>query len=77
MGLLRCLPTFVVFVLMAGNNLYNVSKDTAAVSGGSACSLLPPTSLCTMFSKVLRLKAKEVWVDRGLRFQASLPPALN
>lgn len=79
MGFLRCLPTFVVFVLTAGNNLYSVSKDTAAVSGGTVCSLLspPPSSLCTMFSKVLRLKAKEVWVDRGLRSQASLPPALN
>lgn len=64
---------FIVFVLTVDNNLYK---------GHSSClwreCLFPtPSSFCTMFFKVLRPKAKEVWVDRGLRSPASLPPALN
>lgn len=73
MGFLCCLPTSIVFVLTVDNNLYK---------GHSSClwreCLFPtPSSFCTMFFKVLRPKAKEVWVDRGLRSPASLPPALN
>lgn len=76
MGFLCCLPTFVVFVLTPGNNLYNVTR-TQQLSLEGVSVPYSPSSLYTMFSKVLRLKAKEIWVDRGLHSQASLPPALN
>lgn len=72
MGFLCCLPTFIVFVLMVDNNLYNVSKDIVAVYGGSACS--PPSlHFAPCSSRSLGWKQrKSGWTEGCALQQASL-----